>query len=55
MLQNCSKLPLIATTVPTMHSCNCAYLSLWRLKCPRTPAMNGICGIFTVARQLVAA
>ena len=24
----------------TMHSCNCANLSLWRLKCPLTQAMN---------------
>ena len=40
MLQNCSKLPLIAAAMSSMHSCNCAYLSLWRLKCPLTPAMN---------------
>ena len=40
MLQNCSKLPFIAAKKPTMHSCNCADLSLWRLKCPLTPAMN---------------
>ena len=32
MLQNCSKLPLIAATMPTMHSRNCAYLSLLRTK-----------------------
>ena len=31
MLQNSSKLPLIAAKKPTMHNCNCP---------PQTPAMN---------------
>ena len=66
MLQNCSKLPLIAATMPTMHSCNCAYLSvatemstdsgdelnLWHLHCHETTCRSKNTATSTTGKEL---